>query len=377
MLPGNKIFDVCFISVNEINKDARTLNMARTLVKSGYSVCIISYGNQVDSDLLSKYNIILFPVIQKYFKKAWRSIRNFYRESKKYYDIATAKYFIAEDLYSLRVAVRLKKIFGGKIIYDSREIYSALGPLSERPFKQRIISAFEKHYIKKVDRFIVTGSLDEEYLRNHFKTNKPFTVIMNLPPFRDAVKSNLLREKYSINNGKKILIYQGELLPGRGIIPVIKSLQYFEEGVLCILGDGPFKENIINESIKYNVNDRVILCGSVPYDELHEWTSSADIGISFIEPVSFSYQLALPNKLFEYCMARIPSLVSDLPAIKKIIDEYQIGIAVSPNSSPQKIANTLNLLCINRVYYENNCESAAQMLNFEAQEEKILSLVSN
>src|SRR3989339_47741 len=240
MLTGNKIFDVCFISINEINEDARTLNMARTLVKNAYSVCIIAFGNQVDSDYLSKENIILFPVEKKNYKKALRRIRDFYRGSKKYFDIATAKYYIAEDLYSLRVAVKLKKLFGGKLIYDSREIYSALGPLSDKPFRQRILTAYEKHYIKKVDKFIVTGSLDEEYLRSHFKTDKPFTIIMNLPPYRDVVKSNLLREE------------------------------------------------IINQALKYKVNDRVILCGAVPYDELHEWTSSSDVGLSFIEPVSFS-----------------------------------------------------------------------------------------
>jgi len=351
--------------------------MARTLVRNKYSVCVIAYGNQVDSDILSKEKIILFPVQKKNYKKAWRRIQNFYSESKKYYDIATANCFIAEDLYSLRVAVKLKKLFGGKIVYDSREIYSALGPLSGRPLKQKIITAFEKHYIKKVDKFIVTGSLDEEYLKKHFKTEKTIAVIMNLPPYKENVKSNLLREKYSIGNDKKILIYQGELLPGRGIIPVIKSLHYFNEVVLCILGQGLFSEEIIYQAEKYKVKDRVILCGSVPYDELHEWTSSADVGLSFIEPVSFSYQLALPNKLFEYCMARIPSLVSDLPAMKNIIDEFKIGIAISHQSTPEKIAEALKILCdeSNQQTYIKNCEKASLILNFEAQKNKILSLV--
>lgn len=378
MLEGNKIFDVCFISITEISNDARTLNMARTLVKNGYSVCIIAYGNQNDSEKLSNENIILFPVENKNFARALNRITNFNKEAKYYFDIASAKNYIAEDLYSLRIAVKLKKIIGGKLLYDSREIYSALGPLSGKPIKQHLITTFERHHIKHVNKFIVTGSLDEEYLRKHFKKEKPFSIIMNLPPYRDRIQSNLLREKYSFTADKKILIYQGELLRGRGIIPVIKTLKYFEEAVFCILGQGPLREEIINESIKCKVNERVILCGSVPYDELHDWTSSADIGVSFIEPISFSYQLALPNKLFEYCMARIPSLVSDLPAMKKIMDEYQIGIAISPDSSSEQIAEALKILCdgANKEIYSKNCESACHTLNFEAQKDKILSLVS-
>ena len=377
MLEGNKIFDVCFISISKIITDARTLNIARTLVKNGFSVCVIAFGEQSDSDKLSKEKIVLFPIEFKSFSRALKLIRHFYKEAFNYFDIAAANYFIAEDLYSLRVASKLKKLFKGKLIYDSREIYSALGPLSSKPIKQKIISAFEKHYIKNVDKFIVTGEHDEEYLKKYFKTDKPFTVIMNLPPCRDRVQSDLLREKYSIGESKKIIIYQGELLPGRGIIPVINSLQYFEEGVFCILGQGPYKQEIISEAKRCNVDDRVILCGSVPYDELHEWTSSADVGLSFIEPVSFSYQLALPNKLFEYCMARIPSLVSDLPAMKKIIDEYKIGISLSPNSTPQQIADALIEVCKKEKYESivNNCDSAAFTLNFEAQQEKIISMV--
>ncbi|MBI5324963.1 MAG: glycosyltransferase [Ignavibacteriae bacterium] len=375
MVEGNIIFDACFISISEISTDARTLNMARTFVSNGLSVCVIAFGSQSDSDKLLKEKIILFPIEIKSFPRALKLIRHFYKESFNYFDIAAANYFIAEDLYSLRIASKLKKFFGGKLIYDSREIYSALGPLSSKPIKQKIISAFEKHYVKNVDKFIVTGTLDEEYLKKHFNTDKPFSIIMNLPPYKDAVKSNLIREKYSIPGDKKILIYQGELLPGRGIIPVIKSLQYFEEGVLCILGQGPYKDEIIKESINNNVNDKVILCGSIPYDELHEWTCSADVGLSYIEPVSFSYQLALPNKLFEYCMARIPTLVSDLPAMKKIIDEYHIGIAIPPESPPKQIADTLKQLCNNKDLFVNNCDSAAHKLNYEALKEIILSLV--
>jgi glycosyltransferase involved in cell wall biosynthesis len=76
-------------------------------------------------------------------------------------------------------------------------------------------------------------------------------------------------------------------------------------------------------------------------------------------------------------MSRIPSLVSNLPAMKKIIDEYQIGIAVSTDSSPQQIADAIKQLCQNKESFITNCESACRTLNFDAQKEKILSMVGS
>ena len=48
-----------------------------------------------------------------------------------------------------------------------------------------------------------------------------------------------------------------------------------------------------------------------------------------IEPVSLSYEYALPNKLFEYMMARIPSIVTDLPALRAHIAAYPVGVLVN------------------------------------------------
>jgi len=48
-------------------------------------------------------------------------------------------------------------------------------------------------------------------------------------------------------------------------------------------------------------------------------TASVDIGVSLIENLSTSYYYALPNKLFEYIMADVPVVVSNLPQMKKLL----------------------------------------------------------
>ena len=77
-----------------------------------------------------------------------------------------------------------------------------------------------------------------------------------------------------------------------------------------------------------NVSERVHFCGVVPYRELHQWTCSADIGIVFIEPISFSYKLALPNKLFEYLYCEKP-VIASINVPEKINPIIQSGSGIS------------------------------------------------
>jgi len=119
----------------------------------------------------------------------------------------------------------------------------------------------------------------------------------------------------------------------------------------------------------------VIFAGSINYDELHNWTCSADIGICFIEPISVSYQYALPNKLFEYSMAGIPTLASNLFAIKEIIDNNPIGKAIPQDSSPREIALAVQEILNNIDFYKEQTNIAAPKYCFESQTNAILSLL--
>ena len=55
-----------------------------------------------------------------------------------------------------------------------------------------------------------------------------------------------------------------------------------------------------------NMKDRIFFIESVPYQSLGSFSASADIGLSIIQPISKSYEHALPNKLFEYAVIGKP-----------------------------------------------------------------------
>jgi glycosyltransferase involved in cell wall biosynthesis len=367
-------YDICFICFDELKSDARTLNLARTYIKQDKKIAIIAPSSQEDKVAFSAEGIDVFPVNPPKNKRFWTRWLLFHSRARKFKKIEASIYW-ANDFYSLYTASWLASSRKSKLYYDSREIYSALGPLAHNQVKQSVITEMEKKLVANVDRIIVSGEMDAEYLKNHFNIKKDYSVIMNLPPYKDAFKSNRIREELGISSDKKILLYQGVIVKGRGIMPVIRALPCLEDVEFCIIGWGPHEQDFKELAQALNVDDRVHFLGKKPYDELCQYTASADIGIAYIEPVTLSYRLALPNKLFEYCMARVPSLVSDLPAMKKTLQEFKIGELIQVGAEPEVFARCLRKILDNKDAYIAECEKASRKYCYEAQVETILNLI--
>ena len=107
---------------------------------------------------------------------------------------------------------------------------------------------------------------------------------------------------------------------------------------------------------------------------LHEFTGSADLGFCLIEDLCLSYRYCLPNKFFEYAMAGLPILVSDLPEMRKLVEQYDCGV-VCESLTPDGIVNGLKkLLSRDLVKLGKNARKMAEDNSWEVQEEKLLRL---
>jgi glycosyltransferase involved in cell wall biosynthesis len=383
-------FDVCLILLSTALHDARTLNIARTLAKHGRRVCILALdseaGEKSDSEQLARQGITFIPLrgaTNGRFFKRWFS---FGRRIIPYLWRIKARSYWSADGYSLLFTLLFAKVHNTRFVYDAREIYSALGPLASRPFVQRVIAWMERVCVRFVDEIFTSGLLDSEYLQALFKLPNTPRVVMNLPPYKplsllsarpaDSPVPNLIRERFALPKTTRILLYQGMIFRGRGILPVVRALPLLADAVFVLFGEGGYKQEVEREAAHLGVAERVLFAGKVPYDELPRWTACADAGMVLIEPISFSYQLALPNKLFEYCMAGIPSVVSDLPAMKRVLAEYPIGVCVLHDAPADEIARAIEncLQPERRAGFRAACEQAARVYSWEAQECVILEL---
>ncbi len=340
-MEGRFRYDVVLIALADIQQDARTLNLARTLSKQ-FKVAVVGMvgGTQSTEERFDTY-----PVEVNSGSALTRSL-TLRRYVKSGVDLS-CRVVGAMDLFAGPACLTLSKKHHANIVYDAREFYFALASLVDRGITQKLVGWFERYLVSRSAAITVSGWLDAEIVAKQYGLLDLPTVILNSPPLARPFDSSRFRDEFDIPEHLKIVVYQGVVLKGRGIEPFLRALPHIENVVLCVIGSGTDVERLQSISNELGIADRVFWKGAVPYSELHGWTCSADVGLCLIEPVSLSYEYALPNKFFEYMMAGIPSLISDLPALHAFVKDYPVGMLVERDLGVSDIVNatrsTLNV----------------------------------
>lgn len=370
--------DVLLIVLADIRRDARTLNMARTLRDAGLHVGVVASGQLPSTDEESGITFIQWSDPGGRALLRMRSLREFLLcDVVVRLGDVLPKAVYAMDYFVLSATVSFGKQLGIPVAYDMREFMFALGPLEGKGMKQLFITWSERRLLRRVQSISVSGVADADIVSKRFKLSTKPTVILNSPPYQERVENgNLLRDRFNIPADTFVIVYQGVVHHGRGLAPMIRALVEMPDVHLCIVGDGPFRSPLEDIATKARVGSRVHWLGSVPYDQLHAWTCSADAGCCLIEPVSMSYEYALPNKLFEYMMARIPSLVSDLPAMHDHVMRYPVGMLVDRTLSVGAITEAVRRMRVPATYeaFVEQCK-AVHELSYERQADRVVEMV--
>lgn len=366
----SKAYQGCFIFFGDVRYDSRLQNILKSLSKKYQRLVLFQVSEA--SERFTFENCDVVSLAAKPSRRGSLKFAEFYNAVLPKVLGTKAAFYCAEDVYSLPVASLAARLHGGRTIYDSREIFFALGSLAAKPLKQKIWQSLESLFIRRATVF-TSGELDSDLLATHYAVPTPATVY-NFPALQTIASTNALREKLSLSDDRRLLLYQGVLMEGRGLFKMIEVMEQSDEHyALVLIGDGPLFAEVKQRIERSSARHRIFMLGRVPYAELLHLTASADVGLSLIENISKSYELALPNKIFEYAMCGVPGVVSDLPAMKKIVDAHHIGLAVSLGNT-QSIVHTIENVFENHAVFKAACGVARLRLNWEHQESVLLSL---
>jgi glycosyltransferase involved in cell wall biosynthesis len=107
-----------------------------------------------------------------------------------------------------------------------------------------------------------------------------------------------------------------------------------------------------------------------------ELLGTARIGLVLLHSTP-SYLNAQPMKLFEYMWAGIPTIASDFPAWRKIVEDTGCGLLVNP-LDPKDIANAISRLLENPAEAEEmgrrGREASIRQFNWATEKSKLLQL---
>ncbi|MBI9037773.1 MAG: glycosyltransferase [Bacteroidales bacterium] len=353
---------------NDLSTDQRVDKVSNTLVKLGWDVTLVGRKKK-DSLPLKKRKYKMKRMLLLFQKGPF-----FYAE----YNIRLFLYLlfhkvdllVSNDLDTLlanHLANKLKHI---SLVFDGHEYFPEVPELQNRPKIKKIWLCLEKMLMPNVKTgYTVSDGIADIY---NSKYGKDFKVVRNVP-FLSKTDSITGPPSLKLPNNKNVILYQGSLNMGRGLELAIEVMQYIDNAILLIIGDGDIKQELIDYSIKLNLQNKIIFTGRIPLEKLKAYTQLGTIGITLEENLGLNYYYSLPNKFFDYIQAGLPVLISPFPETSKIIKKYNIGEAIE-KCDVKHVAEKLNELLRNKKKleeYSSNAKIAAKELCWE-NEEKIL-----
>ncbi|MEB6677087.1 MULTISPECIES: glycosyltransferase [Acinetobacter] len=329
--------NVLNIVLNNFTNDSRVLKTAMTLNELGYPTTVVAYHD----DGLQEEELIQGVKVKRLKLKTKEWGKHPFIQLLKFFEfifftiLLSRRYEIAHvnDLQGLIVGFFLK-IFKPslRIVYDSHEWQIDHVPYqSER--RRRFLYVIEKIFIKVADVIIVVSdSIANEYVKV-YGVKKPY-LLLNCPYYSKVSKTDIYRETFDISENVKIFLYQGALKKGRGIESLIDVFKSMSDEPICIIfmGYGDLVPYIRQAE---KASENIYYHDAVSPDVVYRYTSAADVGICLIEDCCLSYRYCLPNKLFEYTMAGLPVLVSELPELSSFVRSNGNGMAVDANNIDQ------------------------------------------
>lgn len=282
------------------------------------------------------------------------------------------------DITPLKLSVDLKlanpKV---KIVYDCHEYQSEERPIGglKNWLIKKAIQFLEKKYINHVDAVItVSDGIAKEYVRL-YRIKKP-ALVLNCPKYTKLIEpQDLFRKKLKINKDQTIFLYQGGFTSGRGIENIIDAFKQMHDSkmVIVFMGYGPL-DSMIKEAA--SETNKIYYFPAVAPNVLLDYTASADIGILWYENNCLNQYYCLPNKLFEYLMAGIPSIVSNLYEIEKFTIVNKTGVVTEEISTEGLISAIEKISKMDLDVLKRNVSVAREVYNWENQEKVLLDVYS-
>lgn len=395
---------IAMIVWNEFRNDARVLKEAQTLQAAGYAVTVFALHTpgvtQEKETLPGGINVVrvarsplwklrktktggaasapssasgpigrLTPA-----RRALRIIARLWTHAGLLARIAWHRAAVvhAHDVNTLPTAWLAAKLSGARVVYDAHEISTSReGYNSFRGLVARV----EGVLMPRVQGSITTTDARAKFFARAYGVPRP-VVLQNRPRLTVSPASQRIRQELQLQQPWPIVIYQGGLQQGRGLERLVRIAASVNDAYFVFIGGGRLTAPLTALSQELGLTERVHFIPTVSLADLPSYTASADIGVQPIENTCLNHFTTDSNKLFEYLIAGLPVVATDLPEIRRIVRAFDIGLLVR-ESDDQQLIDALNRLVSDpqlRRTFAGNAAIAATRLNWEQQEKLLVNL---
>ena len=213
-------------------------------------------------------------------------------------------------------------------------------------------------------------------------TREPLSVLNCYPLSWPRQKTGELQKLLESKGHRfdRLVVHLGCIDPFHGIEATIRSVPEWKGHwglILAGFSNGSYLEDMQKLVEQLGLANRVIFLPAVSYGLWYDCLYSAHLGICLYEPcnLSHAYMAGTSQKLNNYLVAGIPSIVSSSPDFISFVERYSTS-KVAEATDPHSIAQAVNALLCNPEEYAVYCRAVKHAFesefNFEKQFEPIL-----
>jgi glycosyltransferase involved in cell wall biosynthesis len=359
---------VCMLSAVRPATEHRILSKeGASLVRAGYRVSIVA--PHPHDEVISGIAIKAVPKVTSRLARMIGATWGVYREALR--QRADVYHFHSTEMIPVGW---LLKLHGKRVLYDVRE---------DTPADMRA-----KYWIPRWTRPAVAWAVDiAEKLSGRFLDGIVAAtphIGQRFPRSKTAVVQNfpLLDEAFPASSPylerPPLVLYIGTITAIRGVLELIDAISLLPETLPAQLAiAGEFAPSELEQEARQKLGwKRTDFAGWQDRHGLLDLLSSARVGVVPFLPVP-NHMDCQPIKLFEYMLAGLPVVVSNLPQLSEIVQEAQCGILVEPGS-PEAIADALQWLLEHPVEAQTmgnrGRQAVLQTYNWNSQAQLLLHL---
>lgn len=290
------------------------------------------------------------------------------------------------DLTALPAAVRGARRDGGRVVYDSHEIFVESGRNAERPrWARALLRRLERGWGDGAAALVAVNPEQGAAIARRVRADRVVT-LHNCPPAWHGRGDERLRAAIGAPGDVPIVLYHGAFSPLRGLEELAEAMLVpaLAHAHLVYLGFGGHRAAVEAIAHDQRFGGRVHVLDAVPPDQLLALIAGADVDAMPLQRSTLNHWLASPNKLFESIAAGVPVVVSDFPVMRRIVlgdPSGPLGATcdpADPASIAAAIASILTAPPAERVRLRERCRRAAlERWNWETESRALLALYAD
>jgi glycosyltransferase involved in cell wall biosynthesis len=297
-----------------------------------------------------------------------------------------ADVYHGHDLSAVWAAILARRRYGGKLVYDSHEVYLEAGANGTRPRWSRWIvgKTFESPAWRRADAVITVNRAVAQVLHSRYGNPRCSIILHNCSSYWNPnPRPTELRDAIGVGFETPVALYHGGLVAVRGLWQMMTAIRdpRLSKIHLVFLGYGPAEADLREAAKDPSYGGRVHVVSAVSPEVLDRWVAGADVGLMPNQPETLNEIVSTPNKLFESISAGVPVVTSDFPERRRIVLDDPAGVLgeVCNPSDPSDLARAIlklvNVTPVEREAQRQRCLTAArQRWNWEIESERLVKL---